>query len=180
MHRLIVLATVALLVVILLLFVGMSELRELLTADSDAASLAEPRPQNRELAAPGPSAEGQQAAPASVVEADSLRRAEQRVRDLETAVAIARQRLVEAEDGLAASEAEVEELEQMIAEIKARGEDPAAYADLAMERFQPAFFRFQDAQAAYDNAERLRAEAESALAAARAELARRRSALRTE
>ena len=102
--------------------------------------------------------------------------AEQRVRDLEATLALAQERIREAERGLAASEAEVEELEQIIDAIKARGEDPADYSDLAMERFQPAFFRFQDAQAAYDNAERLREEAESALAAARAELVRRRSA----
>jgi hypothetical protein len=105
-----------------------------------------------------------------------LLQAEQRVRDLEATLALAQERLREAERGLAASETEVEELEQMIDAIKARGEDPADYSDLAMERFQPAFFRFQDAQAAHDNALRLRREAESALAAARAELSRRRSA----
>jgi len=109
-----------------------------------------------------------------------MMQAEQRVRDLEATLALAQERLGEAERGLAASETEVEELELMIDAIKARGEDPADYSDLAMERFQPAFFRFQDAQAAYDSAERLRDEAESALAAARAELARRRSAIAEE
>ena len=179
MHRRLFPAAAALLLVILLLFFGASELREPLTSDGDAPSASATLADDPELATPV-APNGRRAMPATGESVVAVLQAEQRVRDLEATVALAQQRLVKAEEGLAASEAEVEELEQMIADIKARGEDPADYGDLAMERFQPAFFRFQDAQAAYDNAERLRAEAESALVAARADLARRRAANRGE
>ena len=115
------------------------------------------------------------ASDASEADVEGMQRAERRIRDLEDSLALADQLLRRAERDLEASEAEVEELERIIADIKARGDDPADYSDLAMERFQPAFFRFQDAQAAFDNAERLKAETAAALEAARAELARRRS-----
>lgn len=135
-----------------------------------------------DVAVRSPEANGPTSGPADrpVTDPDAALEAEQRVRDLEAVLALAEQRLTRAERGLAASEAEVEELEQIIADIKGRGEDPADYSDLALERFQPAFFRYQDAQAAYDRAERLAAEAGAALEAARAEVARHRSSDRTE
>lgn len=172
------LAAAALLFVALVAFFAVWEReRPRPAAAGDGAAARSPL-KNRYGGRPGPPARPPQTAP--TLDSEPLLQAEQRVRDLEATLALAQGRLGEAERGLAASEAEVEELEQMIDAIKARGEDPADYSDLAIERFQPAFFRFQDAQAAYDNAERLRSQAEAALAAARAELARRRSASRQE
>lgn len=112
---------------------------------------------------------------APVADREDVPEAEARVQELEAVLGDAERRLREAGRALEASEAEVTELEGIIADIKARGEDPADYSDLAMDRFQPAFFRYQDAQAAYDSAERLQAETRAALDAARAELTRARS-----
>ncbi|MEE4279429.1 MAG: hypothetical protein V2I82_13255 [Halieaceae bacterium] len=85
---------------------------------------------------------------------------------LELEVAASVSAFEQAEALLQASEQEVEDLEIMIEQIKARGEDPADNLDLALERFQPAFFRFQDAAAAYESAERRLETARSALAEA--------------
>jgi hypothetical protein len=143
------------------------------------SALEEPLPRpDGSAPAPGNARPTQRQPGTGAVERDAAQQAEERVRDLEAKLALAEERLRRAEQDLERSEAEVEELEEMIAEIKARGEDPADYSDLAMERFQPAFFRFQDAQAAYDSAEQLRTETIAALEAARAALARRRSAMR--
>jgi hypothetical protein len=77
--------------------------------------------------------------------------------------------LAEAEAALADSEREVQELEAFVAEIRARGEDPADYSGEGMARFQPAFFRYQDAAAAYGAAEQAVRDAREALLQAQQE-----------
>ena len=101
---------------------------------------------------------------------------QQRVAALEEALGLANRDMALAEAALAQSEREVTELEALVDEIKARGENPADHAELALEKFRPAFFRYQDAAAAYDTADALRRETEAALERARADLEARREA----
>jgi hypothetical protein len=75
-----------------------------------------------------------------------------------------------AEADLQQAERDVTELERFIDEIKARGEDPADYADEGLAMFQPAFYAYQNAFDKLELAEAMEQAAAEELAAAEAEL----------
>lgn len=87
---------------------------------------------------------------------------------LEQALQIAVEWREQAEQQLDASERDVERLEAFVEEIRARGEDPADFADEGLEQFQPAFLRYEQAFAAFEEAERVEQLARARLAEARA------------
>ena len=111
------------------------------------------------LAEPSAAGDGQSASP----DVD----ARQRVADLEGALALATERREEAERALDALESEVEELEAFIADIEARGEDPADYAEEGLQLFQPSFFKYQDGLIALEAAQELEDATKTALAEAK-------------
>ena len=90
------------------------------------------------------------------------------IAELEQALQLATERREQAEQVLDESERDVERLEAFVAEIRARGEDPADYADEGLEQFQPAFMRYQRAFAVFEEAELVEQAAQDALAEARA------------
>ncbi|MEO0346069.1 MAG: hypothetical protein AAF229_07395 [Pseudomonadota bacterium] len=90
------------------------------------------------------------------------------IAELEQSLQLAIERREEAERVLDDSERDVEKLEAFVAEIRARGEDPADYADEGLEQFQPAFMRYQRAFAVFEEAELVEQAAREALAEARA------------
>lgn len=90
------------------------------------------------------------------------------IAELEQALQLATERREQAEQVLDESERDVEQLEAFVAEIRARGEDPADYADEGLEQFQPAFMRYQRAFAVFEEAELVEQAARDALAEARA------------
>lgn len=90
------------------------------------------------------------------------------IAELEQSLQLAIERREEAERVLDESERDVEKLEAFVAEIRARGEDPADYADEGLEQFQPAFMRYQNAFAVFEEAELVEQAAREALAEARA------------
>lgn len=90
------------------------------------------------------------------------------IAELEQSLQLAIERREQAELVLDESERDVERLEAFVAEIRARGEDPADYADEGLEQFQPAFMRYQRAFAVFEEAELVEQAAREALAEARA------------
>jgi len=93
-----------------------------------------------------------------------------RIEDLRTKldnIAIQRER---AEAALQQAERDVTELERYIGEIKARGEDPADYADEGLSRFEPAFHAYQNAVDELELAEAMKQAAAEELAIAEEEL----------
>ncbi|MEL6199514.1 MAG: hypothetical protein AAFR09_04820 [Pseudomonadota bacterium] len=90
------------------------------------------------------------------------------IAELEQALQLATERREQAEQVLDESERDVERLEAFVAEIRARGEDPADYADEGLEQFQPAFMRYQRAFAVFEEAELVEQAARDTLAEARA------------
>jgi len=78
--------------------------------------------------------------------------------------------LAEAEAALVESEREIEALEQYIADLEARGEDPAKHAFDAMERVNPVIDQFEPRARAVQEAEANEAAARQLLDAARSEL----------
>ncbi|MEL7451650.1 MAG: hypothetical protein AAFN78_20750 [Pseudomonadota bacterium] len=90
------------------------------------------------------------------------------IAELEQSLQLAIERRKEAERVLDESERDVEKLEAFVAEIRARGEDPADYAEEGLEQFQPAFMRYENAYAMFEEAELVEQAAREALAEARA------------
>ena len=128
--------------------------------DDDATDLAvTPASEKSDASTPHPGSE-----PAA------MSTARQRVADAELALEMAIAQRKAAEADIAVAEREVEELEQWVAEIEARGEDPIDYADEGLEKLQPAFFAYQDAVQRFELAEAMEITATEELAVANAAL----------
>ncbi len=92
----------------------------------------------------------------------------EQLRDALQAVVVERK---SAEAQLQQAERDVTALEQFIEEIKARGEDPADYAEEGLALFQPAFSAYQDAFSKLERAEAMEQSATQELATAEKALA---------
>ncbi|MFK8054267.1 MAG: hypothetical protein AB8F65_14965 [Woeseiaceae bacterium] len=82
---------------------------------------------------------------------------EHAIDDLKLASAAARNMRELAEVELEKTEASLAELEQYVADIEARGEDPADFAEEGLERFQPAFYAYEERMAVLEQAEQMEA-----------------------
>lgn len=70
------------------------------------------------------------------------------------------------------TEVALEELEQYVEDIEARGEDPSDFADEGLEKFQPAFYQYEERLAVLEQAEQMEQAVAEALQEARDKLAR--------
>ncbi len=137
---------------------------------SNVSKAPPPQHDTTELTAPLLDEKSGEAAPAADSEQAALSVARQRVADAELALEMAAAQRKSAEADIAIAEREVEELEQWVAEIEARGEDPVDYADEGLEKLQPAFFAYQDAVQRFELAEAMEITATEELALANAAL----------
>jgi len=107
----------------------------------------------------------------AAVDDDPIARAERNVtaarRDHERALAA----IANAERALLESEREIEKLEDYVADLEARGEDPARHAFEGMDLFNPVLDRFLPRVEALEQAERDEASSRAALEAEEARLA---------
>ena len=103
-------------------------------------------------------------------EATHITRLRKRIENLKSAQRTLAAERQSAEAALQQSERDITEIERFIAEIKARGEDPAEYADEGLAMFQPAFQAYQNAFDKLEKVESMEQAATAELAAAEDEL----------
>jgi hypothetical protein len=132
-------------------------------------------PQSASLANPGPSSAAAVSKPAVVDlattdESGDVIYLRKRINNLKSTLGDVVTQRESADAELQKAERDVTELERFIDEIKARGEDPADYADEGLALFQPAFFAYQIAFDKMEIAEAMEQTAKEELAAAEAEL----------
>ncbi|MEM9177683.1 MAG: hypothetical protein AAGC67_20935 [Myxococcota bacterium] len=108
--------------------------------------------------------------PGDVDTPDASRRAEDEIEAARSALAAARETLRTAELELDDLEREIEAVEKFVADIEARGDDPARHAFEGMDRLNPIIAKYEARLATLEEAERTVAAAEARLENARAGL----------
>lgn len=126
------------------------------------------QPEQNDNAASKPDSAVLEAKPA--VESAQITRLRKRIENLKSALRALTAERESAEAALQQSERDITELERFIDEIKARGEDPAEYADEGLAMFQPAFQAYQNAFDKLEMVESMEQTATEELAAAEDEL----------
>jgi hypothetical protein len=135
---------------------------------AELAAAPPPRAEPRATAPPAPAAPS--AAPALTLE-QRRARAERAVADARAAHAAAVSELAAAEAEAVDREREVERLENFVADLKARGEDPAEHAEEGLALFNPALQNYQNTVLRIERAQATLQAAEAGVTSAEQSLA---------